>query len=484
MRIMSPGDRKSMKLFHKANSTEADSSATKQTDNLLLSLSRFSSPVRYRLVRAPSSGKSSTPFFRITNSQHNSLLKGFKSRILVSGLYSVMFRTPYLVDTANGVKDGRSAAVTIMEPYFYPQSLVHVGETCCVQASGEAKVFTGRPVYVCCVLWGFESVALRDGSLVEVMDVEPTDPMIVTIRVLRTCGTPVIDNLVGTMSAKWLQRSHEEEARADGITFRPAASSTTGKHTYRAAPELHAVTRSPGMQPMQQQPPESESGIGARIKAILGSTTPSTPSPAIEPTVGMLTLCALLFLMALVSAVGMEQNVSDSFRLPPTATPPPVRTIDVGPPPDEHASARTPLLRRKNAGEKDSSEQGQQAAGTAPASRVAGTGISFLLQHVPGGQLSAQDLRKLQPEFDRTVFQFVDFYPLSCDGCARTLPGGVLRSLCNMVTGNRFDKLQFLNPLRDSLVSVKSNGQGTVHFRFDFGSSSTKVWHKHGYNIS
>ena len=98
--------------------------------------------------------------------------------------------------------------------YGFPEPLVHIGETCAVNASGEAKVFTGRPVYVCCVLWGFESLRLRDGSLVEVIDVEPTDPMIVTVRVLRTYGLPTFDNVVGTMSAKWLKREQGEEALA------------------------------------------------------------------------------------------------------------------------------------------------------------------------------------------------------------------------------------------------------------------------------
>ncbi len=96
-------------------------------------------------------------------------------------------------------------------------AIIDVGETCVVYGTGKAMLFTGRPVQKCCIMWGFEYLPLLDGSIVEVLDVEPTDANIVTVRVLKSFGTSAIENLIGTVKATWLRREHSEEAIAGFI---------------------------------------------------------------------------------------------------------------------------------------------------------------------------------------------------------------------------------------------------------------------------
>lgn len=88
-----------------------------------------------------------------------------------------------------------------------------MGETCVVSAGDCGVLFTGKPVFWCCVMWGFEKIDVADGTVVEVMDVEPTNSMIATVRVLR-CANPDLENLIGTMKSMWLRREHREEALA------------------------------------------------------------------------------------------------------------------------------------------------------------------------------------------------------------------------------------------------------------------------------
>ena len=88
-----------------------------------------------------------------------------------------------------------------------------IGELCSItSSSGEAVLYTGEPAFLCCIRWGFELVHLPTGTLVEVLDVQPNDASIVTVRIVRT-ELKGLENRIGTVRASWLMRDVDEEAR-------------------------------------------------------------------------------------------------------------------------------------------------------------------------------------------------------------------------------------------------------------------------------
>jgi len=93
------------------------------------------------------------------------------------------------------------------------RSDIDVGEACVVDAQGRAFMFTGKNVFWCCIVWGFEYLPLGDGTIVEVINVESTDSTMVTVRVLDSPGKPELVNLIGTVQKSFLHRAVDHEAR-------------------------------------------------------------------------------------------------------------------------------------------------------------------------------------------------------------------------------------------------------------------------------
>lgn len=368
---------------------------------------------------------------------------------------------------------------------LFSEPLVDVGETCVVQSAGNATIFTGRPVFWCCVMWGLESLSVPDGSVVEVMEVESGNPLDVTVRVLKSTMEELVD-LVGIMNATWLRREQYEEALADEIALEAAGAA--------ALASISSVLRGDVHKPA----PPSSLPAAATSAAATAEATAAAAATAAQPSAQAARHALSPGFSPRRRGSRDRGDLERPFSLDGLKR---SKSMPAGHAREEAAAAHA------EADEGDDEEQRELRERAATSARPgSGSGGGNELEprsagharsasaplpeepheetllppellaeqprlQVPGGVLSLEDILKLEPLCQRRHVSFYNLYPLATDGMPRSLSGDVVRRLCARVTSQRFRKLRFLKPLLAVMRGVETNGHDRLTVTFDMGKA-------------
>lgn len=414
-------------------------------------------------------------------------------------------------------------------PYF-----IDVGETCIVDAQGKAIMFTGKNVFWCCIVWGFEYIPVHDGTIVEIVNVDSVESPLVTVRVLDCPAFPELQNLIGTIQKSFLRRSLENEAKEDDIPFGAYASTDVSD----------AIS--------DEEPNDLEEGIGRKLaNNVVGlNTTALKKALSSEPFDKLSSRKKSPQLSSRLASDEANQKLfrlkggretfdildgPSSSRQPKKLSPRPLERQESGdslgvleirsvedaspdstsPTVDDDAAGLQPLPHHRQSSAPDLSFDSTTVASPRgkssgrPHSTLPRFGTSQHLSHdkphaigqhphhsrlgrhqysltgralpaplqcpllLLAGTVQLHHLHELMPLFHASRVNYTDFYPVLSQPVSRTLKGDLVRQLAAMVTSHRFAKLRFLRSLKESLIDIQQNSHGVITFSFDFKGKKT-----------